>query len=101
MRRALACLLGVLGGGASLGETDHYQAVWQSLPSGMQRVLFIDVGGLLGTIREGLDPSDRAGLDSTLTALLKPVEFIAMANDMSRSSAQLSRLVLFISGGNQ
>ena len=85
----------------SLQGSVDYQSIWSALPDGLNPVVYLDMGGLLATIREGMTASDREDFNIEIGAALGPIDFIAMGNRQPRPDLQLGTLIVFISGGSE
>jgi hypothetical protein len=90
----------VLADGPALPDDADYRAVWQTIPEGMNPILYVNLAGLLGSIREGMGSSDREDFDAEIGSGLSPIEFIAMGNRHSSPEVQLGTLIVFVTGGN-
>jgi hypothetical protein len=87
-------LIDLFDGGRSLADSDRYQQVWEAFPGDMVPVWYLDVEGLVGTIRESMPPDEREYFEEDMGAFVKPIQFFAVAvapldGEMMRSSAIL------------
>lgn len=90
----------LLGAEAALQDDPDYQRIWTSFPGEFNPVLYVDVDGILGVIREGMGV-DELEIFTTQAAALEPIEFIAMGNRLPSPDLQLGRLMVFIASGNE
>ncbi|MCI0394596.1 MAG: DUF3352 domain-containing protein [Chloroflexi bacterium] len=85
----------VLGEGSSLADSQRYQNVWQQFPEGMTPVAYVDIQGLLGTIREGLTGFDLEGFNEA-ARFVQPITFMAVANDAGGGDVRQTTTIIFI-----
>jgi hypothetical protein len=87
-------LTGLFDGGRSLAESDRYQKVWDAFPRDMVPVWYLDVEGLVDTIRESTPPDELEYFEEDVGKFVKPIRFFAVAaapldGEMMRTSAIL------------
>ncbi len=87
-------LTGLFDGGRSLAESERYKQVWDAFPGDMVPVWYLDMEGLIGTIRESMPPNEREYFEEDVGTFVNPIQFFAVAaatldGEMMRSSAIL------------
>jgi hypothetical protein len=85
----------------SLQESAVYNELWSDFPDGLNPVVYLDMGGLLGTIREGMTAADREDFNAEIGASLGPIDFVAMGNRLPNPDLQWGTLIVFISSGSE
>ncbi|MGD8856640.1 MAG: DUF3352 domain-containing protein [Chloroflexota bacterium] len=84
----------LFGDGPSLAESDHYREVWKAFPGGMTPVFYLNAGGMVGAIREGMQPGDRADFDEVV-GFMEPISALAVASDPGEETLHTTT-ILFI-----
>lgn len=87
-------LTDLFDGGRSLADSDRYQQVWKAFPGDMVPVWYLDMEGLVGTIRESIPTDELEYFEEDVGSYVAPIRFFAVAaspldGDMMRSSAIL------------
>lgn len=82
----------LFGDGPSLADSDHYQETWKAFPRGMTPVFYLNASGLVGAVREGMDPGDRADFDE-VNPLLEPISAVAVASDPGQDTVHTATIV--------
>ena len=95
---AMSTVESMLDSSTSLAADAEYQSVWQAFPADIRPVLYVDVGGLLGSIREIMSPEEMDSFNSDVGNAVGWIEHIAMGNRFISEDTQLSTLIIFVSG---
>ena len=88
----------MFGGGNKLTGKASYQQVLKALPKGTALVMYIDIEGLLGTIKEAVST---LGVESfnEATKVIAPIKAIVVANSPVRGDIARSTVLIFIPTG--
>jgi hypothetical protein len=82
--------------GPSLAGSERYQSVWREFPTQTAPVIYLDVEGMLGQIREGMDEFDRQMFDEEIGQALGAVRFFAVGVPPSQGDAVKVSMILFV-----
>jgi len=90
----------MFGGGNKLSGEARYQQVLKALPRGTALVMYIDIEGLLGTIKEAVGT---LGVESftEATQVIAPIKAIVVANSPVRNDIARSTILIFIPTGDR
>jgi len=86
----------VFNGGPSLADSDGYQEVWDAFPRGMAPVMYMDIEGLIGQIRESMEPWERENFDEEVGQVLTSMRFLAAAISPMEDNIAFGTFILFI-----
>ncbi len=86
----------IFSDGPSLEDSDGYQEVWDAFPRGMAPVMYLDIEGLIGVIRESMDPWEREMFDEEAGKILESMPFFAAACEPMEDNIAFSTMILFI-----
>jgi hypothetical protein len=80
----------------SLAESERYQQVWQSFPSDIAPMVYIDIQGFIANIRETMSPDEREYFDDDVGSQLIPFTFFAAGTMPPRNDLMRATMILFI-----
>jgi len=86
----------LFNGGPSLADSDGYQEVWDAFPRGMAPVMYMDIEGLIGQIRESMDSWEREAFDEEAGTVLNSMRFLAGAVSPMEDNIASATMILFI-----
>ncbi|UCG26281.1 MAG: DUF3352 domain-containing protein [Chloroflexota bacterium] len=87
----------VFSDGPSLADSKRYQETWDAFPRKMTPVYYVNASGLIGAVREGMDPSEYADFDE-VARYFEPITAIAGATEW-HGDVTHSSMIVFVSGG--
>ena len=90
----------MFGGGNKLSGEARYRQVLKALPRGTALVMYFDIEGLLGTIKEAVGT---LGVESftEATQVIAPIKAIVVANSPVRNDIARSTILIFIPTGDR
>jgi hypothetical protein len=90
-----AMLEGLFAGETSLARSDHYRLPVRALPGGMSPLLYVDIEGTLGILREGMSGSSLKSFNDAVK-FLEPVPTIVAGTSSARDGVLRSTLIIFL-----
>jgi hypothetical protein len=85
----------LFAGKTPLSKSSRYRDAISPLPDGVTPILFLDVEGILGTIRESLSGYSREDFDQSMR-VLKPIPYIVMGNSELTDGIMRMALVIHV-----
>ena len=85
----------LFSGKSSLARSARYQSALKTLPSGTVPYFYVDVEGLLGTIRETMPKTSLDSFNKS-TQALTPVTMMVAGNSMVNDNLMKMTMVVFI-----
>jgi hypothetical protein len=86
----------IFNGGPSLADSDGYQEVWDAFPRDMAPVMYMDFRGLIGQIRESLEPWEQEAFDEEAGMILESMKYFVAAASPFEDNMARSTMILFI-----
>jgi hypothetical protein len=78
-----------------LAGSGRYQDVWAAFPAETRPTLFIDLQGLFGTIRDGMEQDARENFNEAVRSL-EPITFVAAGNQPADGDIRQGALIIFV-----
>jgi hypothetical protein len=88
-------IMDLFAGKTPLSKSTRYRDAISPLPDGVTPNLFLDVEGILGTVRESLSGYSREDFDQSVK-VLKPIPYIVMGNSELKDGIMRMTLVIHI-----
>jgi hypothetical protein len=82
----------LFGDAPTLADDEGYKQTWKAFPGKMTPVFYLDASGLLGAIREGLDPGMRADFDE-VARFVEPISAIAVVTEPGKDTVHTETIV--------
>jgi hypothetical protein len=89
-------LADVFSGGPSLDESEAYQDIWDAFPRDMAPVMYLNIEGLIGQIRESMEPWEREVFDEQAGAVIEAMKVFAAAAAPMEDNLSKVTIILFI-----
>ncbi len=86
----------LFSGGPSLAESEAYQEIWDAFPRDMVPMMYLNIEGLIGQIRESMEPWEREDFDEEAGAILKAMKAFAAAMAPVEDNLSKMTIILFI-----
>jgi hypothetical protein len=86
---------GLMAAGSGLASSARYQEVWAAFPAETRPALFMDVQGLFGTVREGMDEFGRESFDEAVRAF-EPITYVAAGNLPADGDIRQGTMIIFV-----
>lgn len=86
----------VFSGGLSLADSEGYQEVWDAFSRGMAPVMYVNIEGLIGQIRESMEPWERETFDEEVGEIVESLRFLAAAASPMDDNIARATFILFM-----
>ncbi len=86
----------LFSGGPSLADSEAYQGIWDAFPKNMAPVMYVNIEGLMGQIRESMEPWEREDFDEQAGAVLKAMKVFAAAVAPIDDNLTQATFILFV-----
>ncbi len=93
---SLDVLADLFDGGPSLADRDSYQDIWKEFPKNMAPVIYVDIEGLIGQLREVMEPWEREEFDDEAGEVLAAMKFFAAAAAPMKGNVGRATFILFV-----
>ena len=93
---SLDILADLFDGGPSLADSDSYQDIWKEFPKNMAPVVYVDIEGLIGQLREVMEPWEREDFDEEAGEVLAAMKFFAAAAAPMKGNIGRATFILFV-----
>jgi hypothetical protein len=81
--------------GSGLAGSTRYQEVWTAFPADTRPAFFLDMQGLFGTVREGMDELGRESFDESVRPF-SPITYIAAGNLPAEGDIRQGTMIIFV-----
>jgi hypothetical protein len=82
----------LFGDSPTLANSERYRETWKAFPGKMTPVLYLNASGLVGAIREGMDPGATADFDE-VARFAEPISAIAVASDPGKETMHTATII--------
>ena len=86
----------IFSGGPSLAASDDYKDARDAFPRNVAPVMYINIQGLIGQIKESMEPWEREDFNEEAGEVLNSLQYLALAKKPNKDNIVRSMMILFI-----
>jgi hypothetical protein len=86
----------IFSDGPSLADSDGYKDVWDAFPDNVAPVMYINIQGLIGQLKESMEPWQREDFDEEAGEVLNSIHYLALAAYPTKNNINRATMILFV-----